>query len=176
MKYASGQQATPCAHHQCMSSPNPEFKLFFRSYLLFVLCMDGVCACVMVCLRRSEDNTESCFSFTFLWIPGIKLKSLGVYKPSLTRPCYTDLKLCLWNTAFYTVESENWLVKEESKHKNRLHMQSAWAVTCYYSTVCLSCDVLSLLNRAQNRSKYQMTDCIHDPRNSSRLPAQHVLC
>lgn len=131
--------AAPCAHHQCMSSPNPEFKLFFRNYLLFVLCVDGVCVCVMVCVRRSEDNTESCFSFTFPWIPGIKLKSLSVYKPSLTRPCYTDLKLCLWNTAFHTVESdvcrENWLVEEESKHENHLHMQSAWAVTCYhYST------------------------------------------
>lgn len=128
--------AAPCAHHQCMSSPNPEFKLFFRNYLLFVLCVDGVCVCVMVCVRRSEDNTESCFSFTFPWIPGIKLKSLSVYKPSLTRPCYTDLKLCLWNTAFHTVESD---VSGELVGWRR---KQTWKPPAH--AVCLSCDVLLL--------------------------------
>lgn len=80
--------ATPCVYNQCMDFPNPKFKLFLRSYLFCVW------TCVMVCLM-SEVNTENCFSpFTFPWIPGIKLKSLGVYNKHLTRPCYTDLKLC----------------------------------------------------------------------------------
>lgn len=136
VNYVSGQQP----HLVCIITVwiSHTQNLNFSWEVIYFVCG----RCVVVCLRRSEDNTESCFSpFTFPLIPGIKLKSLGGYNKHLTRPCYTDLKLCLWNTSQPFTQwklhvcQEKWSVEEESKHKNLLHKQSAWAVKFrHYST------------------------------------------